>query len=255
MGSHSREKWALIAGGSGGIGSAIARALGGDGWNVAVTFRGNEERANRVVAEIEAEGGSARALQVDLTDPAAAAKAVADVAELGPLGGLVYAAGPPIRLDYLTSISAEEFGAAIDGDLKACVNFLLPGLPHLREPGGSIVALSTQAAGRYAKRDALSSIPKAAVDALIRAIATEEGRYGTRANTVGVGMIEGEGLWETFHKTGDYTEALLASALATTPMRRFGAPEDIAAMVRFLMSPEASWVSGQTIYVDGGYTA
>lgn len=253
MGPSTDERWALVAGGSGGIGSAIARALGADGWKVAITYRGNEERAARIVAELEAGGTAARALRVDLTDPEATAAVVGEVGD--GLAGVVYAAGPTIRLDYLASLGVDEFAAALDGDLKACVNLLLPALPALRERGGSIVALSTQAAARYAKRDALSSVPKAGVDALLRAIATEEGRYGTRANTVGVGMIEGEGLWETFHQSGDYTDALLAAAMQATPMRRFGRPEDIAAMVRFLMSAEAGWVTGQTIYVDGGYTA
>lgn len=254
MEAAKESQWALVGGGSGGIGRAISKALAEGGWNVAVTFKSNEEGARATASRVEAAGGEARTLPVDLTDAAATAAAVDGLAAEVDLNGLVYAAGPRIPLDYFSNFTAEQFSDVVDADLKACFNLLRPGAQHLREGEGSVIALSTQAVARYAKRDSLSSIPKSAVEGIVKAIAVEEGRYGVTANTIGVGMIEGEGMWESMNESGHYTEAMLDAAMAATPMRRFGTPEDIARLARFLMSEEAAWITGQTIYVDGGYS-
>ncbi|MGE0066320.1 MAG: SDR family NAD(P)-dependent oxidoreductase [Solirubrobacterales bacterium] len=254
MEGESKHRWALVGGGSGGIGRAISKALAEGGWNVAVTFNSNEAGALETVSRVELAGGEARTLQVDLADGSATAAAVDDLAGAVDLSGLVYAAGPRIPMDYFSNLGHEQFSRIVDIDLKGCFNLLQSGVRHLREREGSVIALSTQAVARYAKRDSLSSIPKSAVEGIVKAIAVEEGRYGVTANTIGVGMLEGEGMWESMNESGHYTEAVLAAAMAATPMRRFGSPEDIARMARFLMSEEAAWVTGQTIYVDGGYS-
>jgi 3-oxoacyl-[acyl-carrier protein] reductase len=254
MEDEQLRRWALVGGGSGGIGRAISKELAEHGWNVAVTFNSNEEGALETVARVERAGGDARTLRIDLADGAATAAAVDELAATVELSGLVYAAGPRIPMDYFSNFSHAEFSRVVDIDLKGCFNLLQSGVRHLREREGSVIALSTQAVARYAKRDSLSSIPKSAVEAIVKAIAVEEGRYGVTANTIGVGMLEGEGMWESMNESGHYTEAVLAAAMAATPMRRFGTPEDIARMARFLMSADAAWVTGQTIYVDGGYS-
>lgn len=250
-----RERWAVIAGGSGGIGRAIGRALIGDGWNLVVGYRGDEAAAEEVVAEAREAGCEGRAVRFDLADAEGTAAAVAGLAEELRLVGLVYAAGPVLTMDYIARTPAAEFGRIIDLDLKAAINFLQPGLVAIRGRDGSVVALSTQAVSHYAKRDALSSVPKAGVEAIVKGIAVEEGRFGTRANVIGVGMLEGEGMWTTMHEAGNYTDAMLEAARAATPLGHFGMPADIGAMARFLMSPEGAFVSGQRIYVDGGYSA
>jgi 3-oxoacyl-[acyl-carrier protein] reductase len=254
MEAVEQRRWALVGGGSGGIGRAISKALAEGGWNVAVSFRGNEEGAQTTVSRVEAAGGEARTLQMDLTDGPGTAAAVDGLADEVDLNGLVYAAGPRIPLDYFSNFTAQQFSDVIDADLKGCFNLLQPGVKHLREGEGSVIALSTQAVAQYAKRDSLSSIPKSAVEGIVKAIAVEEGRYGVTANTIGVGMLEGEGMWESMSESGHYTEAMLDAAMAATPMRRFGSPDDIARLARFLMSREAAWITGQTIYVDGGYS-
>jgi 3-oxoacyl-[acyl-carrier protein] reductase len=249
------ERWAVVAGGSGGIGRAIGRALISDGWNVALGYRNNAEGAEEVVAEAREAGCDGRAIQLDLGDAEGTAATIDQLAEDVRLAGLVYAAGPVLTMNYIAKTPAQEYGRIIDLDLKAAINFLQPGLTHIRERDGAVVALSTQAVGHYAKRDSLSSVPKAAVEGFVKGIAVEEGRFGTRANVVGVGMLEGEGMWQTMHDTGFYTEELLDAARKATPLGRFGLPADIAAVTRFLMSPEGGFVSGQRIYVDGGYSA
>lgn len=254
-GDMKERRWALVGGGSGGIGRAIAKALAEDGWNLAITYNSNREGAAETARRVEAAGGEARIFGIDLGDAGASEALVAGLAAEVPLAGLVYAAGPQIRFSYFAELDAGEFRRVIEQDVQACFNLLRPGVVHLREREGSVLALSTQAVARYAKRDSLSSIPKSAVEGIVKAIAVEEGRYGVTANTIGVGMIEGEGMWDFNMEAGNLDERTLSAALAATPMRRFGRPEDIADLARFLMSPQAAWISGQTINVDGGYSA
>ncbi len=246
--------WALVGGGSGGIGRAIAKALAEDGWNLAITYNSNREGAEETARRVEAAGGEARSFAVDLSDAEASEALVSELTAEVALAGLVYAAGPRIPYTYFSHIGADEFRRVLELDVQACFNLMRAGVVHLREHEGSVVALSTQAVARYAKRDSLSSIPKSAVEGIVKAIAVEEGRYGTTANTIGVGMIEGEGMWESNWESGNFDDRLLEVARAATPMRRFGTPEDIANLARFLMSPEAAWINGQTINVDGGYS-
>ncbi|MBS1886057.1 MAG: SDR family oxidoreductase [Actinobacteria bacterium] len=254
MDDVGKGRWALVGGGSGGIGRAISKALAEAGWNVAATYRGNRDGALETVARVERAGGIARALPIDLTEAEASAATIAELAAEVPLGAAIYAAGPRIPFSYFSQMGAADLERVLSQDVMACFNLLRPAVTHLRDGEGSVIALSTQAVARYAKRDSLSSIPKSAIEGVIKAIAVEEGRYGVTANTIGVGMLEGEGMWESMKESGHYDDATLEMAARATPMRRFGSPEDIAYLARFLVSPEAAWITGQTIYVDGGYS-
>ena len=117
-----------------------------------------------------------------------------------------------------------------------------------------MVAVTTAATTRYAVRDGLSSIPKAAVEAAVRAIAAEEGRFGVRANCVGPGMLT-EGMAARLIGSGDLDEHALDVARRNIPLRRFGAAADVAEAVCFLASDRARFISGQKLDVDGGYGA
>ncbi|MEE2033022.1 SDR family NAD(P)-dependent oxidoreductase [Rhodococcus chondri] len=247
-------RWVLVAGGSGGLGSAISRSLAEDGWNVALTYRRNAAAAEKIAREVTGLGRSSRIVQLDLTDPEAARDVVDEVSSSVELGGVVYAAGPHIPMKYVSAITPEIFSQTVDVDAKGCFNLLQPALRHLRENGGSVLAVSTPGITRYPKRDLLSVAPKAAVQAVIRGIAVEEGRFNVRANCIAVGLIEGEGMWDQLLERGDYTEEMFAVARKTIPLPRFGSVHDIAEAARFLMSDRASWITGQTLTVDGGYS-
>lgn len=252
--SASDDRWVFVAGGSGGIGGATGRGLAEDGWNVALTYHSNAAPAEQVARAVEGFGRKAEVVPLDFADAGAVADRIDRVAALGPLCAVVYAAGPHVTMDYAANISPDLFARSVDADLKAAFNVVRPALKHLRDTRGAVVAMSTQAVSRYAKRDLLSSVPKAGVEALVKAIAVEEGRFGVRANGIEVGMLEGEGSWTKHMASGDYTEALLAAAKKAIPLGRYGHVSDIAELVRFLLSGRADWITGQIIGVDGGYS-
>jgi NAD(P)-dependent dehydrogenase (short-subunit alcohol dehydrogenase family) len=241
---------ALVAGGSGGIGAATCAALGRDGYDVALTYRSDAAAAEAAAKLVRESGRRGSVHQLDLTD-AAATEAL--VRELAPLHAVVYAAGPYIPMEYAGSIPPEVFAAQLAGDTAACFNLLRPAIAPLRDTGGCIVCVTTTAVRRYASRDLLSAAPKAAVEQVVRAIAAEEGRFGVRANCVGVGVID-TGIFHDLVETGDYDDRALTAARKAIPLRRFGSAEEAAEAVAFLASPRAAYITGQTLCVDGGYS-
>ncbi|MFV9453869.1 MULTISPECIES: SDR family NAD(P)-dependent oxidoreductase [unclassified Rhodococcus (in: high G+C Gram-positive bacteria)] len=246
----SGERTVLVAGGSGGIGSAICRALARDGYDVALTYRRNAEAAERTAESVREQGTKAWVHQLDLTD---APSTRALVRGLPRLDAVVYAAGPQIPMRYTAQIEPELFAEQLQRDAAACFNLLHPAIEPLRASRGSVVCLVTTALLRYATRDLLSAAPKGAVEQVVRAIAAEEGKYGVRANCVGVGVIQA-GLLEDLIESGEYDKRALEAATRATPLRRFGSPEELADVVAFLAGPQSSYVTGQTIRVDGGYS-
>lgn len=244
----------LIAGATGAIGSSLAMHLSARGWRVGLGHRTSVDAANELAGAIRHRGGSCWLAAGDITLPDEATRMISEAPQ--SLRAVVYAAGPRVRLDYVTRLSPQEFSRAIDDDLKACINLFSASLPALRDnDGGALLAISTMAATRYASRDALSAIPKAGVEMLVKAIAREEGRFGIRCNAVSPGPVEADGgIWDWFISQGFYDDAALRVAREAIPLRRFGTPDDIAAAAAFLLSSQARWITGQVLCVDGGYS-
>jgi NAD(P)-dependent dehydrogenase (short-subunit alcohol dehydrogenase family) len=245
---------AVVTGGSGGLGSAIARMLTERGSDLAITYRQNEDAARIVVDDAEALGRRARAWQLDLVDAEATSDTVAQIAEhFGGIHTLVHAAGPHVRQVHLSRVDPADFRRQVEEEVVAFFNLVQPSLRFLRETQGSIVAVTTAGTRRYPVRDGLSVGPKGAVEAIVRGVAAEEGRYGVRVNSVGPGMLT-DGMAARLIASGDLDDATLEITVRNIALRRFGEAIDVAEAVCFLASSRARFITGQHLPVDGGYT-
>lgn len=237
---------ALVTGGSRGIGAAIARGLAADGWPVGVGYRSGQASAEQVVAAIEAAGGRAVALAADVADPAAADRLFEGVEQhFGvPVLALVNNAG--INRDDLTpSLGDDEWEAVIETNLSAAFRMMRRALkPMMRARQGRIVNIASVVGLRANPGQSNYSAAKAGLIALTKTAAVEVARRGITINAVAPGLIE-----------TDMTAELSGDLLVAVPARRAGTPEEVSACVRFLVSAQASYVTGAVLTVDGGLAA
>ncbi|MBM3409884.1 MAG: SDR family oxidoreductase [Betaproteobacteria bacterium] len=244
---------ALVVGASGGIGQGVAHRLAASGCRVVLTYRRGLAAAQACADQIQAAGGQAELLQLSLDDLSAVQSALgALVEQQGALHTVVYAVGADISMTYVANIDPDEWHRTIDGDLNGFFNVIKAALPLMRKAGGaSFVAITTAGLDRHPPLDILSTVPKAGIEALIRGIAREEGRFGIRANSVAPGIVDG-GLFDRLRErvTPEFVEAMKRN----TALRRFGSIEEIADVAVFLASRRAGYVTGQHLAVDGGYS-
>jgi 3-oxoacyl-[acyl-carrier protein] reductase len=241
-----REGCALVTGGSRGIGAAIAKALAADDWAVGVNYRSDEDAADQVVSEIESSGGRAVALGADVVDPDAADGLFSGLESHfdAPVLALVNNAG--ISRDDLTpSLDDEQWNAVIDTDLTAAFRLTRRALKAmLRARNGRIVNISSVVALRANPGQANYAASKAGLIGMTKTVAAEVARKGVTVNAVAPGFIATE-----------MTKDLSPRVLEAVPARRAGHPDEVAACVRFLASDAAAYVTGTTLYVDGGMSA
>jgi 3-oxoacyl-[acyl-carrier protein] reductase len=242
---------ALVTGGSRGIGRAIAVALGAAGFRVAVNYRVGAKDAEAVVERIRETGGDGRAVRADVGDPAAARTLVdATLDAFGRLDVLVNNAGVHLPGVRLADVGAEDWARVLRVNLSGPFFLMQAVLPHMRARGaGLIVNLSSNVTQRFPAAAGPYTASKIALEALTRILAREEGPHGIRVNAVAPGPIATDMLAESLAVMGpERTRAFVESV----PLRRKGLPEEIAGVVRFLVSDAASYLTGQVIYVNGG---
>jgi 3-oxoacyl-[acyl-carrier protein] reductase len=241
------NKAALVTGGSRGIGAAIAKRLAAEGASVAITYTRGADAAAGVVKAIEAAGGSALAIQADATDAEAVGAAVErTVAAFGKLDVLVNNAGTAIPKPF-ESTSLEEMDQMIDLNLRGVFIATKAALKHLGE-GGRIINIGSCVGERMGTPGLVAyAATKGAVKMFTQGLAREVGPRGITVNNIQPGPID----TDLNPAAGDWA----TPQTQNTALKRYGHVADIAAMVAFVAGPEAAYVTGASLTVDGGTNA
>lgn len=247
------EGIAVVIGGSGGIGREVCRRLAECGSDVAITYRSNRAPAEDAAAMVEGLGRKSHLAALDITD-ADATKAYLEglAAEFGRIHTVVVATGANMRMAYVAEIGIQEFQDTIRNDLFSFFNVVHATIPIMRAGGGgAIVAMSSAAMIHFSPKDLLSTGPKGGVDSIMRAVAREEGRYGIRANSIGLGVIDAGLMDRLWDGLSPEFEAKMRNGNA---LKRIGTAGEAADAVVFLASSRASYITGQRLVLDGGYS-
>ncbi|OFE15248.1 beta-ketoacyl-ACP reductase [Humibacillus sp. DSM 29435] len=242
---------AIVTGGARGIGAAVARRLSADGFAVAVLDL-DESACATIVSEIEDAGGTGLAVGVDVSDEAAVQAAVERVAaELGAPTVLINNAGI-IRDNMLFKMSVDDWDAVMNVHLRGSFLMTRAAQKHMIDAKwGRIVNLSsTSALGN--RGQANYSAAKAGMQGFTKTLAIELGKFGVTANAIAPGFIATDMTRSTAERMGVSFETFIEAVAKDIPVGRAGQPDDIAATVAFLVREDASFVSGQVIYVAGG---
>lgn len=237
---------AVVTGAGRGIGAAVARRLGRDGFSVAVCCNSSKERAAAVAGKIKAEGGSAEVYCFDITDSAAVNEAFAKIeARMGGISVLVNNAGIAEQ-SLFTDITDEMWRRMIDTNLSGAFYCSRAALPFMiRRKSGKIINIASVWGETGGSCEVHYSAAKAGVIGMTRALAKEVGLSGITVNSVSPGVIFTD-------MTSHFDESTMNGLREETPLNRIGAPEDIAGAVSFLASADADFVTGQDIAVNGG---
>lgn len=241
----------LITGAASGIGAATARAFAAPGQALMLHTRKNRGGVERVAATVRQAGAMAEVVLGDLGDPATAAMLVdTTVQNFGGLDVLVSNAGFADRTG-LAALSDAAMGASVEAVQGAFFRLARAVMPHFsKRRDGRIIAISSFVAHVFRPGGALfpaSSAAKAGLEALVRVLAMELAGSGTTVNAVVPGLIQKDS-----GASAAMTPAQFAEQISQIPLGRLGQPDDVAAMVKFLASAEAGYVTGQAIHVSGG---
>ena len=244
------EGSAIVIGGSGGIGSAICKTFASHGVPVVFSYHGNETAANDLKKEILDHGGIVSSKKLSINDKTQVEDFFQEL-QNERIHSIVNATGSDIRMKWINELSYDEWDDVMRTDADGFFNIIKNSLPILRKFGGSYTTLSSIGLSRWPAKDVLSVAPKAAIDALINGIAKEEGRNNIRANSIQLGIIEA-GIFLRI-KGKDYDDRYIEAAKNNTALKKLGEAQDVADAVIFLASDRAKYITGQTLYLDGGY--
>ena len=246
--------FALVIGGSGGVGTAICQELVANNIPVLLTYNSNRKRAEQLSSELGGSQASVSCEQVTLQDLTTLNRAIRrGIAQYGRLHSVFIATGYDIPQSPISEVTPELWQRVMRSDAEGAFNAIHATLPHLRDGGGgSYVHISSAGLLKYPPLDILSVAPKAAVEELIKGVAKEEGINNIRANSIAIGIIE-TGIFLRLKEQGVFDDAWIEGVKSALPLNRFGQPEEVAKMAVFLASNNAAYTTGQLIPVDGGF--
>jgi len=241
-------KVALVTGASKGIGAAIAKQLAEEGAAVVVNYSSSKEGADQVVAEIVRKGGKAVAVQANVSKHAEIQRLLAETKKaFGGLDILINNAGIYEFLP-LEAVTEGHFHKQFDLNVLGLLLTSQEAAKYFGPAGGSIVNVSSIASSLTPPNASVYGATKAAVDAVTKSLAKELGPRKIRVNAINPGMVETEGV-----RAGGLNESEFRKQMeARTPLGRIGQVEDVAPAAVFLASPDASWITGETLVIAGG---
>jgi 3-oxoacyl-[acyl-carrier protein] reductase len=241
-------KVAVVTGASKGIGAGIALQLAADGAAVVVNYASSKTGADKVVDQITKQGGRAVAVQADLSKHTDDKKLFAETKkQFDKFDILVNNAGV-YEFKSLEEITPEHYHRMFDLNVLGLLLATQEAAKLFGKNGGSIINISSVAARSAPPSTSVYSATKGAVDSITRSLSQELGPRHIRVNAVNPGMVETEGVASAGLTESDFQKQVIAQ----TPLGRLGQPKDIASIVAFLASDDASWITGETFYVSGG---
>jgi 3-oxoacyl-[acyl-carrier protein] reductase len=244
-------KVAVVTGASKGIGASIARHLAAEGAAVVVNYASDKAGADRVVAEVTGKGGKAVAVQADVAKPPEIRRLFTEAKKaFGTLDILVNNAGI-YEFAPLLEITPEHFHKLFDLNVLGLILASQEAVRLFGPAGGSIINISSVVSTAAPPTTAVYSATKAAVDAVTRSLAQELGPRKVRVNSINPGMVETEGTTSAgiTARESDFRKLVEAQ----TPLGRIGRPSDIGPAAVFLASDDAGWITGETLYIAGGF--
>lgn len=248
MGKKLAGKVAVVTGASKGIGAAIAKLLAHEGASVVVNYASSKKGAEEVVADIVKQGGKAVAIQANIASHADIKRLFSETKKaFGKLDILVNNAGV-YEFKPLHEVTAEHYHKIFDLNVLGLILASQEAVHYFNGPGNIINISSVVSTGAIAN-SAVYSASKAAVDAVTKALGRELGPKNIRVNSINPGMVDTEGT----HTAGITESDFRKQTEMQTPLGRIGVPGDIAPAVLFLASDDASWITGETLYITGGY--
>jgi len=248
--SDLKGKVAVVTGASKGIGAGIAKALAGAGASVVVNYASSKEGADRVVAEINSNGGGkAIAVQGDVAKADDVQRLFEETRKaFGPLDVLVNNAGV-YQFQPLEAATEKEFNREFNTNVLGLILTTQEAAKHFGPDGGSVINIGSVASDTTPPMSVVYSASKGAVDAITGVLAKELGPRKIRVNSINPGGVETEGT----HTAGIIGSDFEKQLVSRTALGRLGQPKDIAPIAVFLASPDSGWLTGEIIRASGGY--
>jgi 3-oxoacyl-[acyl-carrier protein] reductase len=246
--SKLKGKVALVTGASKGIGAGIAKAFASEGASVVVNYASSKESAERVVADIEKNGGKAIAVQGDVAKSSDVQRIFAETTQAyGKIDVLVNNAGV-YQFAPLDQITEEQFRRQFDTNVLGLILATQQAARHFGPEGGAVINIGSVVSSITPPASAVYTATKGAVDAVTRVLAKELGPKKIRVNSINPGMVETEGV----RAAGIVGSDLQKQTEAQTPLGRIAQPGDIAPVAVFLASEDSGWLTGETLLASGG---